>query len=75
MVPGILNETNMVEKCGENTVSGGSTLPLPTGDQDVAMGETIEEGDDKNSENEEDDEDEDNKIYFGKFENGCKEKH
>ena len=63
----------MVENCSDSTtVSVGSTLPLPTGDQDVATGERIEEESDKvsdsrNDDDEEDDEDEDNKIYFGKF--------
>ena len=69
VVPGILNETtNMVEKCSDSTtVSVGSTLPLSTGDQDVATGETIEEesdkvGDFKNDDDEEDDEDEEHEC-------------
>ena len=47
-----INETtNMVEKCGDSTTVSEQHATSP-GDQDVATGETIKEGDDKNSENE-----------------------
>ena len=71
----------MVEKCSDSTtVSVGSTLPLPTGDRDVATGETIEEESDKVGDFKNEMMRKMMKMKITKFilansKNGCKEKH